>query len=92
MQPSLLDLPVTPAHESPVSTERRRLNAAAARVLAYLQAHEHATNVELCRPAVGGLRAIGRVHELRQDGWEIEKTHLLGGVWRYSLIGRKAWA
>ncbi len=70
---------------NPVKVERDRLNAAAARVLAYLQRHGDATNVELCCPDVGGMRAVGRIHELRRDGHVISKEHLHGGVWRYRL-------
>ena len=66
--------------------ERLRLNASALRVLTYLRLHGHALNIELCQPSVGGLRAIGRVHELRQDGYDIRKSHVTGGVWRYTLV------
>lgn len=73
-----------------VATEIERLNAAALRVLAYLQRHGSATNVQLCQPEVGGLRAVGRVFELRKQGYQIEKAHVAGGVWNYTLIeGRK---
>lgn len=71
-----------------VATEIDRLNAAALRVLAYLQAHGSATNVELCTPEIGGLRAVGRIHELRRSGHQIEKTHLHGGLWSYRLVNR----
>lgn len=43
------------------------------------------TNVELCAPDVGGMRAIGRVHELRREGHDIYKQHEGGGVYRYRL-------
>ena len=66
--------------------ERVRLNASANRVLAYLQEHGSATNVELCQPHVGGMRAVGRVHELRQAGYLIPKQHVKGGIWRYELM------
>ncbi len=65
--------------------ERQRLNASARRVLAYLREHGSATNVELCQPHIGGMRAVGRVHELRQQGHLIPKAHVKGGVWRYTL-------
>ena len=68
-----------------VKVERDRLNAAAARVLAYLQTCGEATNVELCRPDVGGMRAVGRIHELRQHGHAITKHHVSGGIWMYRL-------
>ena len=84
-QPKLLELvPPTPK-PNPVKVERDRLNAAALRVLAYLQRHGEATNVDLCRPDVGGMRAVGRIHELRKQGHVITKEHVDGGVWRYRL-------
>ena len=80
--------PPKPAEPSPVAIERQRLNAAARRVLAYLQSHEWATNVELVK--VGGLRFGGRIFELREDGWVIENQRpSKGGTWRYRLVGRK---
>ena len=84
-QPSLLDLPEPVRKPNPVKVERDRLNAAAARVLAYLRLHGDATNVELCCPDVGGMRAVGRIHELRRAGHSISKEHVDGGVWRYRL-------
>lgn len=85
-QPNLLDLNPPAPKPNPVKVERDRLNAAAVRVLAYLQTHQWATNIELSRPEVGGLRAVGRIHELRQHGHVIEKKHVDGGVWRYRLL------
>jgi len=43
------------------------------------------TNVDLCAPSVGGMRAIGRVHELRREGHAITKAHEGGGIYRYWL-------
>lgn len=68
------------------ATERKRLNAAALRVLAHLQHHGEATNVELCAPHIGGNRAVGRVWELIQHGYDIRKEHLHGGTWKYRLV------
>jgi len=65
--------------------ERARLTANALRVLAYLQTHEEATNVELCRPEVGGLRAIGRVWDLQQAGYPITRRKVRGGIHAYRL-------
>lgn len=56
------------------------------RVLAYLQAHGTARNVDLI--AVGGLRAMGRVHELRQHH-VIHVVHRSGGVWDVVYLGPK---
>lgn len=66
--------------------ERKRLNAAALRVLAFLQAHGHATNVELCDPAVGGMGGVRRVWDLNQHGYNIRKDHVHGGLWKYTLV------
>jgi hypothetical protein len=68
-------------------TERLRLSGNRARVLAYLQQHGSATNVELSRPDVGGLRGPGRVWELNQMGYRITKAKEHGGTWRYTLEG-----
>ena len=72
--------------ENPVKVERERLTANALRVLERLKVGP-ATNAELV--AVGGIRAVGRVWDLEQDGWHIEKEHVSGGTWRYRLIGLK---
>lgn len=76
---------VSPSLPAP---ERQRLNAAALRVLAFLQRHGEATNVELCDPAIGGLGGIRRVWELKQSGYDIQKQHVVGGLWRYRLASR----
>jgi hypothetical protein len=70
---------------SPVARERQRLNAAALRVLERLK-QGPACNYELATPEIGGLRAIGRVHELQKAGYAITKEHLSGGTWRYALM------
>lgn len=44
-------------------------------------------NVDLVRPEMGGLRAMGRVHELQRDGYDITVTREQGGVWRVILRG-----
>ena len=80
--------PPTPS-PNPVKVERDRLNAAALRVLAYLQAHGEALNWQLTAPALGGLRAAGRIWELQQDGWDIRKEHVERGTWRWRFVGRK---
>ena len=87
-QPTLFDVPVSTPKPNPVARERARLNAAALRVLARLK-EGPATNVELCHPSIGGMRAVGRIHELRCDGWGIDKSHLSGGTWLYTLLGLK---
>lgn len=66
-------------------TDRLRLSGNRARVLAYLQQHGSATNVELSRPDVGGLRGVGRVWELERMGYRITKAKEHGGTWRYTL-------
>ena len=85
-QPSL-DL--QPSQGSPYEHHRedaRRMNNKQ-RVLARLQ-EGPATTVQLM--AVGGTRAPGRVHELRQDGWQIDVEDKKRGLFVYTLTGRKA--
>lgn len=89
IQPSLLNLPEPAPVSNPVCLERERLNAAALRVLHYLQTHGAATNVTLSAPDLGGLRFGGRLHELKHDGWVIEKSHVSGGIWLYQLKGMR---
>ncbi|MBK9497075.1 MAG: hypothetical protein IPO08_21690 [Xanthomonadales bacterium] len=70
-----------------VSQEIARRDGAKARVLEALQRAglNGCTNVDLCRPEVGGMRAVGRVHELRHEGHTITKQHEGGGIYRYWL-------
>jgi hypothetical protein len=76
---------------NPVRDERKRLGAAALRVLAHLQAHGSALNWQLAKPEIGGLRAPARCHELQHDGWDIRVERVAKGTFRYTLIGRKTW-
>ena len=74
--------------DMPQELERRQ-NARERVLAALLRAGpKGCTNVDLCQPHIGGLRAIGRVHELRRD-WDIETRHegMVGGRWRYILRG-----
>ena len=87
--PGLFSPPGRPVAQ-PVKQEIDRLNAAARRVLARLQTGP-ATNVELSTPECGGLRAVGRIDELREF-YDIRKEHVSGGLWRYSYHGRRSWA
>lgn len=74
---------------TPMQQECKRRSAATVRVLERLK-RGPATNIELCDPAVGGMRAIGaRLWELRKDGWIVEREHVEGGTWRYTLKGLK---
>lgn len=71
----------------PVQAEMERRNAAEDRVVAYLTAHGSATNVELCRPEVGGNRAIGRLWAAqRRRRINVRKEHVKGGIWKYIVI------
>lgn len=31
-------------------------------------------------------RYSARIHELRKDGWNIERSHIKDGLWRYWLV------
>lgn len=85
--PGMFETPTT-ATPHAVTLEKRRLNAAAIRVLIALQGAGEAglTNVQLSVPAIGGLRAVGRIDELREH-YAIEKQHVSGGTWRYIYRG-----
>ena len=71
---------------NPVRSEMSRRAKSRAAVLARLQ-RGTAYNYQLVRCA--GLRAVGRVPELRKEGWVIEAKRMNRGVWRYTLKGRK---
>jgi gamma-glutamyltranspeptidase len=74
---------------NPVKVEKDRLNAAAVRVLEYLKANGSAVNWQLATPEIGGMRAVGRIHELIHAGHDIRKEHVSGGTWRYRYFGVK---
>lgn len=79
--PAPLRLPLQPERD------RVRLKGSLVRVLERLR-QGAATNLELAHPAVGGLRAAARVHELRQAGYEItsERSRSAEAVWVYRLV------
>jgi hypothetical protein len=41
---------------------------------------------EISAPAVGGVRASGRTHELQAEGFVISVTRVRAGSWRYTLV------
>ena len=88
-QPTLWDAPRIAPPVSPIVAEKARLNAAALRVLAYLEQHGSALNWKLAEPDLGGLRAGARIWELQQGGYDIRKEHVERGTWRWRLVGRK---
>ena len=72
------------AHRAEVQAEQQRTDSAMWRILARLQ----------CGPATGPeLNAIcyrytGRMSDLRlHHGYNIQKEHVDGAVWRYTLMG-----
>lgn len=65
-------------------TEIKRLHSGSMRVLDRLR-QGVATNVELCTKEIGGLRAGGRIFDLRKAGYSIETRHVQGGVWEFEL-------
>jgi hypothetical protein len=71
------DAPVNPVA---VDVDRRSRNKD--RVLARLE-HGPATNVELV--AIGGMRAMARVWELKQQGKSIAVVRQRGGLWLVRL-------
>lgn len=89
-EPRPLEVP-TRKPANPVAEEKARLNAAALRVLAYLQERGSALNWEMSTPEIGGSRAPARCHELKQDGWDIRVERVSKGTFRYTLVGRKEW-
>ena len=77
---------------SDLAHEFTRRTTARDRVLAALEAAgpRGCRNVDLCRPAVGGLRAMARVHELQRDGLDISVVREgAGGIWRVTLHGTR---
>ena len=82
-QLSLLPLCPPARPETPVTQELSRRSRNAQRVLERLRIGP-ATTRELVD--VGGLRAPGRVHELRQQGYEIAVDHKAGGLFVYTLV------
>jgi hypothetical protein len=75
---------------NPVKAEKDRLGEKARRVLAYLQEHGSAVNWRLSIPELGGSRAVGRIWELQQAGYDIRKEHVAGGTWPYRYYGLKS--
>jgi hypothetical protein len=67
-----------------VETVRRLSNRE--KVLLYLQLHGSATNVKLVD--IGGMRAMARVHELR-DKFDITVTKEHGGLYRVTYRGER---
>ena len=85
-QPSLFNIPPTVyhLHRAEVQAEQQRLERAEDRVLRALQAGPK-TNVDLV--AIGGIRATGRISDLRAQGHIIHADHVRGGLWRYTYRG-----
>ena len=83
MQPSFLDLDVRPKPPTPFVVERVRRENNETRVLERLR-QGPATTMELV--ALAGVRATGRIWELRQKKYLIEAEHCGGGLWRYRLV------
>lgn len=70
--------------------ERARLTTNRERVFALVSDGLWHDAVELMR--IGGMRAVGRLHELKADGWEYEKRKKSGclGVYEYRLLRKQA--
>lgn len=67
-----------------MSEETKRRESNALRILAFLQSHGSATNLELNAIC---FRYGARLFELRQAGWRIETVKLEGGLFRFILKG-----
>ena len=65
-----------------------RPTTARGRVLHALEtAHpEGVPTAVLCQPQVGGVRFGGRIHELRQEGYQIRTRYLRPGSHLYTLV------
>lgn len=68
-----------------MNEHQRRANNTT-RILAHLQQHGSAMNHELL--TIGGMRAMGRVHELRRQH-DIDVRHVRGGEWEIIYHGPK---
>ena len=68
--------------------DRPRLNRNQRRVLDALReaGPRGLTNVELCGPAMGGLRSGARLGELKRLGLVGEPVRETGGVWRWFAV------
>jgi len=88
MRPGVLPMFSDAVVLAPVAVEKARQASNRDKVLAYLQQHGSATNVELVKH-VGGLRAMGRVNELVLAGYPITVQRVQGGLWRVTLKGAK---
>jgi hypothetical protein len=66
----------------------RRRPTAKQRVVAELRTRgpRGLTTAEISHPSIGGIRASGRVHELREDGYVIHVSRVRDGCYRYVLI------
>jgi hypothetical protein len=71
--------------EQPIVRELRRRDTSKALVLARLE-QGPATNEELNDIC---FRYGGRIFELKRAGYVIDKTHVEGGLWVYTLKGRR---
>jgi len=80
--PGLFFEPPAP-NPSPIQRELRRRGKNEQRVLDRLR-QGPATTLELV--AVGGIRATGRVSDLRKAGFTINAEHVKDGLWRYRLV------
>ncbi len=72
--------------------DRERTISNKEKILRYLQARRYATNQQL--RGIGGSRAMGRVHELKHEGYPISVRKLKGAIWEIRLndkpLGRDA--
>ena len=63
--------------------EQVRLRNNTERVKALMQDGQWHDALEICR--VGGARGVGRLFDLKADGWAYDKRKQSAGVWEYRL-------
>lgn len=66
------------------TSERKRLNTNRDRVLDLMRDGDWHTSVEIM--AVGGMRGVGRLNELKDLGYDYEKRKKTAGVWEFRLF------
>lgn len=64
--------------------ERTRLNTNRDRVLELMRDGQWHSSIDIM--SVGGMRGVGRLNELKAEGWDYEKRKRTAGVWEFRLF------